>query len=127
MLHREERSMAEMQGRADEAKYCPTRMEPAGISKGRKTPKSTLEPKLQDLIPIAVVIAAGCESCAEKMVKRAMEMGSSREYVQKTIQIVAHLQKLDCLVEAIGPEGVARMEKPLAAANATLLIALRCD
>jgi AhpD family alkylhydroperoxidase len=102
-------------------------MEAAGTPKERKTPQYAPEQKLQDLIPIAVVIAAGCQSCAEKMVNRALEMGSSREHIQKTIQIVAHLQKLDCLVEAIGPEGIARMEKPLAAANATLLSGLRCD
>ena len=81
-------------------------------------------PKLEDLIPIAVVIAAGCESCAEKMVARALEQGSSRRHIQKTLGIVAHMQKLDCLAQAVGEEVVARMERPLAAGTKTLQQAL---
>lgn len=78
------------------------------------------KPKLEDLIPIAVVIAAGCESCAEKMVAKAVQQGSSWRNIQKTLGVVAHLQKLDCLAQAVGEEVVARMEKPLAAGRETL-------
>lgn len=78
------------------------------------------EARLEDLIPIAVVIAAGCESCAEKMVTRALERGSSVRHIEKTLGSVAHLQKLDCLAQAVGAEVVARMEKPLAAGRRTL-------
>lgn len=73
------------------------------------------EPNLENLIPIALVIAAGCESCAEKMVARALEQGSPRRHVQKTLQVIAKMQKLDCFAQAVGPEAVARMRKPLAA------------
>ena len=82
------------------------------------------EPRLEDLIPIAVVIAAGCESCAVKMVTQALAQGSSLRHIKKTLGIVAHMQKLDCLAEAVGEEVVARMEKPLAAGKKTLQQAL---
>ena len=78
------------------------------------------EPRLQDLIPIAVVIAGGCESCAERMVERALHEGCSREDIDKTLRILSGMQKLDCLIKAIGPEFVARMDKPIAAAQRTL-------
>ncbi|MFQ5796370.1 MAG: carboxymuconolactone decarboxylase family protein [Candidatus Bipolaricaulia bacterium] len=78
------------------------------------------EVKLEDLIPIAVVIAAGCEPCARLMVERALEQGSSERQIQKVLAIVAYLQKLDCLAESVGSETLARMEKPLAMARRTL-------
>jgi len=78
------------------------------------------EPRLQDLIPIAMVIAAGCEPCAEKMVNRALKEGSSWQDIEKTLRIVASMQSLDCFAKAVGPEAVARMGKPLAAGRRTL-------
>ena len=78
------------------------------------------EAKLQDLIPIAMVIAAGCETCAEKMVARALEEGSSWQDVDKTLRIVASMQKMDCFTSAVGPEVVARMDKPLCAGRKIL-------
>jgi hypothetical protein len=77
-------------------------------------------PKLQDLIPIAMVIVGGCEPCAENMVKRALQQGSSWHDIDKTLQIIASLQKLDCFAKAVGPEVIARMEKPLAVGRGTL-------
>jgi alkylhydroperoxidase/carboxymuconolactone decarboxylase family protein YurZ len=82
------------------------------------------EPRLQDLIPIAVVIAAGCETCAERMVGRALKEGSSWEDIDKTLRILTGMQKLDCFVKAIGPEVIGRMNKPIAAAQRTLHEAL---
>jgi alkylhydroperoxidase/carboxymuconolactone decarboxylase family protein YurZ len=82
------------------------------------------EPRLQDLIPIAVVIAGGCETCAERMVERALKEGSSWEDIDKTLRILTGMQKLDCFVKAIGPEVIARMDKPIAAAQKTLREAL---
>jgi hypothetical protein len=72
------------------------------------------------LIPIAMVIAAGCEPCAEKMVHRALKEGSSWQDIDKTLRIVASMQSLDCFAKAVGPEAVARMSKPLAAGQRTL-------
>lgn len=101
----------------------------SAVGCGCSEAKATLEaveqsPKLEDLIPIAVVIAAGCETCAEKMVRRAVQQGSSWRNIQKTLGVVAHLQKLDCFAQAVGGEAVARMEKPLAAGRETLRQAL---
>jgi hypothetical protein len=78
------------------------------------------EAKLQDLIPIAMVIVGGCETCAEKAVSRALEGGSSWQDVDKTLRIVANMQRLDCFAKAVGTDVVARMDKPLAAGRRTL-------
>ncbi len=57
------------------------------------------DPKLQDLIPIVMVIVGGCEPCAENMVKRALQQGSSWHEIDKTLQTVASMQKLDCFAK----------------------------
>jgi hypothetical protein len=77
-------------------------------------------PKLEDLIPIAVVIAAGCEPCAERMVRRAVEAGSAGRHVLRTIAIVADLRERECFRTNIAPEVVERMKGPLARARKTL-------
>lgn len=84
------------------------------------TAEATKGPDLENLIPIAVVIAAGCEPCAEKMVRRALDQGSATKDIRKTLGLVAHMQDLDCLAENVGPAALARMEKPLAAGKRTL-------
>jgi hypothetical protein len=78
------------------------------------------KPKLQDLVPIVMVIVGGCKPCAENMVKRALQQGSSWHDIDKTLQIVAGMQKLNCFAKAVGPEVIGRMEKPLAAGRRTL-------
>ena len=47
------------------------------------------ETRLQDLIPIAMVIVGGCKPCAESMVNRALKQGSSWQDIDKTLRIVA--------------------------------------
>jgi len=78
------------------------------------------QPKLQDLIHIAVAIAAGCESCAEAAVTRALNQGSSPRHIEETLRIVTHMQNLECFIQAVGPDVVARMEKPSSVAARTL-------
>ena len=78
------------------------------------------EPRLQDLIPIVMVIVGGCESCAEKMVSRALNEGCAWQDIDRTLRITAGMQKLDCFAKAVGPEVVSRMEKPLEAGRRTL-------
>jgi hypothetical protein len=75
---------------------------------------------LNDLIPIAVVIAAGCEECAEKMVRRALQEGASPRLVRRTLAVVAQLRANECLTKAVGKEVVARMEKPIEAGRRAL-------
>ncbi len=75
---------------------------------------------LQNLIPIAVVVVGGCEPCAEKMVAQALAQGSSWQEVDETLRILADMQKRQCVIQALGPETIARMEKPLAAGRRTL-------
>ena len=98
------------------------------------TPNAPVEPRpvksearLQDLIPIAMVIAGGCEPCAEKMVIRALGQGSSWQDIEKTLRIVASMQRADCFAKAVGPDVVARMEKPLAAGWRTLQQAMSAE
>ena len=78
------------------------------------------EVRLQDLLPIAMVIVGGCEICAEKMVERALHEGSSFQDIDKTLRIIAGMQKLGCFANAVGPEVVSRMDKPLVAGRRTL-------
>lgn len=77
-------------------------------------------PKLQDLIPLAVAIAAGCEPCAEAAVTRALKQGSSTHHIGETLRIIAYMQSMECLNRNVGPEVVGRMSKPLAASSRTL-------
>jgi len=81
---------------------------------------SKSEARLQELIPIAMVIVGGCEPCAEKMVTRALEQGSSWQDIDKTLRIIADMQRRECFAKAVGTDVVARMEKPLAAGWRTL-------
>lgn len=78
------------------------------------------EARLQDLIPIAMVIVGGCEPCAESMVNRALRQGSSWQDIDTTLRIVANMQKHDCFAKAVGTDVVSRMDKPLAAGRRTL-------
>ncbi|HTP26163.1 MAG TPA: carboxymuconolactone decarboxylase family protein [Anaeromyxobacteraceae bacterium] len=78
------------------------------------------QPILQGLLPIAVVIAAGCESCAEGMVRHALKEGSSRRQVLKAIGIVEHLHGLECFKAAVSEDIRERMVKPLARARKTV-------
>ncbi len=89
-------------------------------STATETRPTKSEARLQDLIPIAMVIVGGCEPCAEKMVTRALGQGSSWQDIDKTLRIIADMQKRDCFAKAVGTEVVARMEKPLAAGWRTL-------
>lgn len=85
-----------------------------------RRPKAVAEHRLENLLPIAVVIAGGCEPCADKMVRQALERGSAPSSIARTLRIVEHLHTLDCLAQAVGPEVVARMERPLRAAQEAL-------
>jgi hypothetical protein len=66
---------------------------PADVQTSHPLPKI----KLQDLIPIAMVIVGSCEPCAESTVKRALEQGGSWQDIDMTLQIIANMQRLDCL------------------------------
>ena len=85
------------------------------------------ESRLQDLIRIAMVIVGGCEPCAESMVNRALRQGSSWQEVDKALRIIAGTQALDCFAKAVGPDVIARMEKPLVAGRRALENAIRCE
>lgn len=87
---------------------------------GEKAAEETTDVRLQDLLPIAMVIVGGCETCAEKMVERAIHEGSSFQDIDKTLRIVAGMQKLGCFANAVGPEVVSRMDEPLEAGRRTL-------
>jgi hypothetical protein len=76
--------------------------------------------RLEDVISIAVVIAAGCERCAERMVERALSQGTPGHLVKRTLGIVARVRSTECFAQAVGPEVIARMAKPLQAGRRAL-------
>ncbi len=82
---------------------------------------------LENLIPIAVVVVGGCEPCAEKMVKQALAQGSSWQDIDQTLRILADMQKRECVAKSLGPDVVARMDRPLAAGRRTLQQAVAAD
>jgi len=90
----------------------------------KPAPEDKTEIRLQDLLPIAMVIVGGCESCAEKMVERALHEGSSFQDIDKTLRIIAGMQKLGCFANAVGPEVVSSMDKPLEAGRRKLETAM---
>jgi hypothetical protein len=96
---------------------CPTAESPPARERAHDQGEAA---KLEDLVPIAVVIAAGCEGCAERMVRRAVEAGSAHRHVRRTIAIVADLRERECFRANIAPEVVERMKGPLEKARATL-------
>ena len=89
-------------------------------SEEKQTTQEKTEIRLQDLLPIAMVIVGGCETCAEKMVERALHEGSPFQDIDKTLRIIGGMQKLACFANAVGPEVVSRMDKPLEAGRRTL-------
>jgi Carboxymuconolactone decarboxylase family len=95
-------------------------MTPADSSDQNGVANQPATSRLEDLIPIAVVVAAGCESCAESMVKRALGNGTAPALIKLTLGIVARLRSTDCFVDAVGEEAAARMDKPLAAGRGVL-------
>lgn len=86
----------------------------------RSETKAPAANRLADLVPLAVVIAGGCEPCAERMVRRAVENGTPGHLIARTLAIVADLGSRECFAGAVGPEVVARMERPLATARRAL-------
>ncbi len=116
----ENSALSDTQIAKGDAGCCTARTTAAVVAVEEERPQPLQEPSLEDLLPIAIVIAAGCETCAEKAVTRALEHGSPRAHIQRALQVVAKFQKLDCFAKAVGPEIVSRMERPLAAGNRTL-------
>ncbi len=99
----------------------PTKGTDVSVTAGEAQPSQRLpEARLQDLTPIVMVIVGGCEPCAENMVNRALQQGSSWQDIDKTLRIVANMQKHDCFAKAVGTEVVARINKPLAAGRRVL-------
>ena len=81
---------------------------------------STRRSRLEALVPIAVVIGAGCEPCAKRTVEQAIDEGSAILDIRKVLAIVGHMRELKCFEDAIGAGPLTRMDKPLDTANATL-------
>jgi AhpD family alkylhydroperoxidase len=87
----------------------------------RRTPSSAQTAgRLEDLIPIAVAVAVGCERCAERTVQQALGRGTPRRAIAYTLGVVTHMRSLDCFAEAVPAEILARMEGPLQAGRKAL-------
>ncbi len=77
-------------------------------------------PVLEDLVPIAAMIGAGCESCTARMVKRALRHGSPEPLIEKTLGVVAEVTAAECFATAVGAEVVDRMKQSLRAGRTAL-------
>jgi hypothetical protein len=84
------------------------------------TSESMVVGRIENVIPIGVLTVLGCEKCSAEAVNWALQQGSSFEDIERTLQTVAAMKKLDCFKEQFGPEVASRMEKPLAAAKGAL-------
>jgi alkylhydroperoxidase/carboxymuconolactone decarboxylase family protein YurZ len=82
--------------------------------------EEAVPPVLEDLVPIAAVVGAGCEPCAARMVGRALQRGSSKPLVQRTLGILAEVSAAKCFAAAVGPEIVDRMKRSLRAGRKAL-------
>ena len=78
------------------------------------------KPVLEDLVPLAAVIGAGCEPCAERMVARALEREDAKPFVARTLAILAGVSTGKCFAEAVGPETMERMKRALRAGRNAL-------
>ena len=95
-------------------------MTPASHVGKDNPPGLSVTVKLEDVIPIAAVIAAGCEPCAKRMVERALRQGTPIHLINRTLGIVARVRSTECFVQAVGSEVIARMEKPIQAGRRAL-------
>ena len=75
---------------------------------------------LEDLVPIAAVVGAGCERCAARMVERALRRGISEPLIERTLGIVAQVSTAECFATAVGVEVVDRMRRSLLAGREAL-------
>jgi len=76
--------------------------------------------KIENLIPIGVLAALGCEKCAGEAVRWALEQGSSVEDVSRTLTVLTSMQKLDCFKQQFGDDAPPRLDKALVAARQAL-------
>ena len=76
--------------------------------------------RIENLIPIGVLAALGCEKCAGEAVAWALQQGSSAGDIERALRTVAAMQGLDCFKQQFGADAAARLEKPLAAARKAL-------
>jgi hypothetical protein len=80
----------------------------------------TASPALEDLIPLAAVIGAGCGPCAERMVARALQHEDARPLVERTLAILTGVSGAKCFEASVGPEVVDRMKRSLRAGRMAL-------
>jgi hypothetical protein len=80
--------------------------------------------RIENIMPIGVLAALGCETCAGEAVSWALQQGSSTDDVDRALRTVAAMPKLDCFKRQFGPDAAARVEKALAAARTVLAQAI---
>ncbi len=76
--------------------------------------------RIENLMPIAVLAALGCDACTGEAVAWALQQGSSKQDVERALRTIAAMQKLDCFKQKFGQDAAARLERPLAAARKAL-------
>ncbi len=76
--------------------------------------------RIENVMPVGMLIVLGCESCAAEAVQWALAQGSTTEDINLALNTVAAVQKLECFNQKFGADVSGRMEKPLAAARKAL-------
>jgi hypothetical protein len=114
-------ALAQGPGKAAGCQTCTQTLEapqidPAAAQELAALPKGRIE----NLIPMSMLIALGCDTCTEKAVQYALSQGSSPGDVDAALRTIAVVQKLDCFNHQFGGDAAARLEKPLAAARKAL-------
>lgn len=84
------------------------------------TGESMVVGRIENLVPIGVLAALGCEKCTAEAVGWALQQGSSVEDVERTLRTLGAMQKLECFQQQFGGDAAARLDKPLAAARKIL-------
>ncbi len=82
--------------------------------------EDAVAPMLEDLVPLAAVIGAGCEPCAASLVERALQREGERPALERTLRILAGVARAECLADNVGPEVIERMKRSLRAGRQAL-------
>jgi len=95
---------------------CSQKLTPAAVAAVPPELAALPKGRIENLMPVGMLIALGCEACAAEAVQYALAQGSTPEDLEHALRTVEVVHKLGCFTEKFGPDAAARMERPLAAA-----------
>src|SRR5205085_8138881 len=78
--------------------------------------RRVLDPKIQELISIAASLVAKCEGCIDGHIKKAMDLGATKEEISETI----------CIAAAINAAAIDRKSTRLNSSHSQISYAVFC-